>query len=79
MNIWKRGRSTIPRVTDTLQKPPPSSISSQAEVHDGEQHGAELRWAYTGRFMQRLVLNFGLNLIPALTNVSPQPIWIMGL
>jgi hypothetical protein len=28
LNNLKRGRSTIPRVTDTLQKHPPSSISS---------------------------------------------------
>jgi hypothetical protein len=43
LNNLKRGRSTIPRVTDSLQKPPPCSISSQPEVHDGEQRGAELR------------------------------------
>jgi len=34
---------TVSCVTDTLQKPPSNSISSQAEVLNGEQHGAELR------------------------------------
>jgi hypothetical protein len=75
----KEHKTLFDAVADTLQKPPPSSISSQAEVHNGKQHGAKLQWGYAGRFMLRLVLNFGLNLIPTLTNVSPQPIWLMGL
>jgi hypothetical protein len=38
MNNYRWVRSTIYRVADTLQKPPWTSNSSQAEVHDGEQH-----------------------------------------
>jgi hypothetical protein len=39
----KEPKTLFYAVADTLQKPPPSSISSQAEVHDGERRGAELR------------------------------------
>jgi hypothetical protein len=39
----KEPKTLFDAVADTLQKPPPSSISSQAEVHDGERRGAELR------------------------------------
>jgi hypothetical protein len=38
MNNCRRVHSTVSRVTDTLQKPPLTSNSSQVEVHDGEQH-----------------------------------------
>jgi hypothetical protein len=79
LNNLKRGRSTIPGVTDSLQKPPPCSISSQAEVHDGERRGAKLRRAHTGRITQGPVLFFSLNLIPALMSVSPQLISSKGL
>jgi hypothetical protein len=32
----KEPKTLFDAVADTLQKPPPSSFSSQAEVHDGE-------------------------------------------
>jgi hypothetical protein len=55
-----------------MQKRPWTSISSRSETHDGDRRGAELRWANTGQITLRPVLIFGLNLIPALRNVSPQ-------
>jgi hypothetical protein len=79
LNNLKGGRSTIPRVTDSLQKPPPCSIFSRVVVHDGERRGAELRRVHTGRITQGPVLFFGLNLIPALMSASPQLISSMGL
>jgi hypothetical protein len=66
-------------VTDTIQKPPPCSISSQAEVHDGKQHGAELWWAYAGRIPQRLGLPCGRHQIGPLLPISPQSISPAGL
>jgi hypothetical protein len=73
------GVAVLYLVTNTLQKHPPSSISSQPEVHDGEQRWAELRWAYTGRFTQRPVLYFGCDQIQTLTRVSPQLISLLDL
>jgi hypothetical protein len=43
LNNWKRVTALFPCLTHTLQKHPPSSISSPPEVHDGEQRRAELR------------------------------------
>jgi hypothetical protein len=55
-----------------MQKSPWTFISSQFETHDGDRRGAELRRANTDRITLRLVLIFGLKLIPALRSVSPQ-------
>jgi hypothetical protein len=43
LNNSKRVTTLFPCLTDTLQKHPPSSISSSPEVHDGEQRRAKLR------------------------------------
>jgi hypothetical protein len=43
LNNWKRVTVLFPCLTDTLQKHPPSSISSPPEVHDGEQRWDGLR------------------------------------
>jgi hypothetical protein len=48
----KEPKTLFDAVADTLQKPPSSSISSQAEVHDGGRRGAKLRRAHTGRITQ---------------------------
>jgi hypothetical protein len=49
--ITRSGVTTLfNRVTDTSQKPPTSSIFSQAEVHDDERRWAALRRTYAGQF-----------------------------
>jgi hypothetical protein len=42
LNNWKRVTTLFSCLTNTLQKHPPTSISSPPEIHDGEQRRAEL-------------------------------------